>query len=60
MKNRSWRKVKTIAMYLNRRQWEREFDPSASQELEIQTEDGGYTIITETSNPATPQYIRTE
>jgi len=60
MKNRSWRKVKTIAMYLNRRQWEIEFGLLATSVVEIQTEDGGYTIITETSNPATPQYIRTE
>jgi hypothetical protein len=60
MIKRSWKKVKTIARYLNKRQWEREFDPSETSELEIQTEDGGYTIVTETSNPATPQYIRTE
>ncbi|MEO1944699.1 MAG: hypothetical protein ABGY11_10410 [Candidatus Thioglobus sp.] len=60
MKNRSWRKVKTIAMYLNRRQWERDFSLSETSGVEIQTEDGVYAIRTETSSSATPQYIITE
>ena len=55
-----WRKSKTLAMLANRRQWQREFDPTESAELEIQTEDGNYYIRTETSSSATPKYIRTE
>ena len=55
-----WRKAKTLAMLANRRQWQREFDPTESAELEIQTEDGNYYIRTETSSSATPKYIRTE
>ncbi len=57
---RNWRKKKTIGMYLNRRQWEREFDVNESSALEIEIEQGGYYIITETSSSATPNYIITE
>ena len=56
---RNWRKKKTIAMYINRRQWEREFDVAESSALEIELEQGGY-LITETSSSATPNYIITE
>ena len=55
-----WRKAKTLAMLANRRQWQREFDPAESTELEIQTEDGISYIRTETSSSATPEYIITE
>lgn len=55
-----WKKKKDIGMYLNRRQWEREFDPNASAPREIEIEQGGYFITTESSNPATPNYIITE
>ena len=54
-----WRKAKTLAMLANRRQWQREFDPAESTELEIQTEDGISYIRTETSSTATPEYIIT-
>ena len=57
---RNWKKKKSIGMYLNRRQWEREFDPNASAPREIEIEQGGYFIITESSNPASPNYIITE
>ncbi len=56
---RSWRQKKTIGMLLNKRQWEREYSPSETSELEIETEQGDY-IITETSETATPTYLRTE
>jgi len=55
-----WKKKKTIGMLLNRRQWEREFDPNASSQSEIEIEQGGYYIITEGSNSGTPNYIITE
>ena len=42
-----WKQKKTIGMYLNRRQWEREFDPTETSALEIQTENGFY-LATET------------
>ena len=60
MKKMYWRKSKTLAMLANRRQWQREFDPLASSEEEIEIEQGGSYIITEASNTATPNYIITE
>ena len=56
---RNWRKKKTIGMYLNRRQWEREFDVNESSALEIELEQGGYLVI-ESSQAALPNYIITE
>jgi hypothetical protein len=56
---RNWRKKKTIGMYLNRRQWEREFEPSESAAYEIELEQGGYLVI-ESSQAASPNYIITE
>jgi len=55
-----WKKKKTIGMLLNRKQWQRDFSVGESSALEIEIEQGGYYIITETSNPATPNYIITE
>ncbi len=55
-----WRKAKTLAMLANKRQWERDFDPTQSAELEIEIEQGGSYIIIETSDSATPDYIITE
>ena len=54
-----WKQKKTIGMYLNRRQWEREFDVNESSELEIELEQGGY-LVTESSQAASPNYIITE
>jgi len=56
---RNWKKKKTIGMYLNRRQWEREFEPSESAAYEIELEQGGYLVI-ESSQAASPNYIITE
>jgi predicted DNA-binding transcriptional regulator YafY len=47
-------------MLANRKQWQRDFDPIESLELEIEIEQGGFYVISETSNPATPEYIITE
>ena len=54
-----WKQKKTIAMYINRRQWEREFDVNESSALEIELEQGGY-LVRESSISATPTYIITE
>jgi len=54
-----WKKKKTIGMYLNRRQWERQFDVNESTELEIQLEDGNY-LVRESSSTSSPTYIITE
>ncbi len=37
-----WKQKKTIGMYLNKRQWEREFDPTQTSATEITTENGIY------------------
>ena len=56
-----WRKGKTLAMLANRRQWQREFDPSESSAQEIEMEHlSGYYLVTEASISATPTYIITE
>ena len=55
-----WRKAKTLAMLTNRRQWQRDFDPVVTVGIEIEIEQGGYFIITQASNAATPNYIITE
>ena len=56
---RNWKKKKTIGMYLNRRQWEREFSVDESSALEVELEQGGYLVI-ESSQAGTPNYIITE
>ena len=55
-----WKKKKLLTALANRKQWEREFDPVLTAAQEIEIEQGGYYIILETSNPATPNYISTE
>jgi hypothetical protein len=55
-----WKKKKTIAMLLNRKQWLRDFDPTESAQSEIEIEQGGSYIITQSSDSATPNYIITE
>jgi len=42
-----WKRQKTFAMVANKRQWEREFDPTQTTATEIQTENGFY-LATET------------
>lgn len=57
---RNWRKKKTIGMYLNRRQWEREFDPDVTLLQEIQLEHNNNYLVLESSQAASPNYIITE
>ena len=59
VKRHHWRKAKTLAMLANKRQWERDFDPTQSTALEIQTEQGSY-LLRESSNLTSPEYIITE
>ena len=54
-----WKKRKTLAMLSNRRQWDREFDPTQTSATEIEFEQGGY-LVRESSNAGTPIYIITE
>ena len=55
-----WKQKKTIGMLINRKQWQRDFDPNESTAQEIELEQGGYYVITENSNNVTPNYITTE
>ena len=54
-----WKKRKTFAMLSNKRQWERDFDPTETSATEIELEQGGY-LVRESSNTGTPIYIGTE
>ena len=45
-----WRKQKTLSMLSNRRQWQREFDPTETIGIEIEMEHlSGYYLVTEAS-----------
>ena len=55
-----WKKKKLLTVLANRRQWQREFDPSESTAYEILLENGTDYLVTEASIPATPTYIITE
>ena len=54
-----WKRKKTFAMLSNKRQWERDFEPTESSAQEIELEQGGY-LVRESSISATPTYIITE
>ena len=56
-----WKKRKALAAINNRRQWEREFDVSASSAVEIEMEHlAGFYLVAEDSTAGTPNYIITE
>ena len=59
MAKMNWKRQKTFAMLSNKRQWERDFDPTESAAQEIELEQGGY-LVRESSISATPTYIITE
>ena len=56
-----WKKRKTLAAINNRRQWEREFDVTASSAVEIEMEHlAGYYLATQSSTASVPNSIITE
>ena len=56
-----WKRKKTFAILSNKRQWEREFDPTETSAQEILMEHlTSHWLVTESSNPAAPTYIITE
>ena len=59
MKKLHWKQKKNIAAYLNKRQWNQEFNPIYTNATEIELEQGGY-LVRESSNAGTPIYIITE
>ena len=61
MKKFYWKKKKTIAMYLNKRQAiETQGNVNTSTELEIEIEQSSALLITESSSNSLPNYIITE
>ncbi len=56
-----WKRKKTFAILSNKRQWEREFDPTETSAQEILMEHlTSHWLVIESSNPAAPTYIITE
>ena len=56
-----WKRQKTFAMLSNKRQWERDFDPTETSAQEILMEHlTSHWLVTESSDPGTPTYIITE
>ncbi len=54
-----WRKAKTLAMLANKRQWERDFLPSQTPAVEIETGES-YFIAIESSTPSNEVIIIAE
>jgi len=57
-----WRKQKTLTMLANRRQWQREFEPTETWQMEIEMEHlSGYYLVTEaTTTEPNITWITTE
>ena len=55
-----WKKKKLLTILANRRQWQREFDPTESAALEILLENGTDYLVIESSVSSAPTYIITE
>ena len=55
-----WKKKKLLTILANRRQWQREFDPTEPSAFEILLENGTDYLVTEASVSGTPTYIITE
>ena len=56
-----WKRRKTFAMLSNKKQWERDFDPTETSAQEILMEHlTSHWLVTESSNAGTPTYIITE
>ena len=56
-----WKKLKTLAMLANRKQWQRDFDPSETYATEILMEHlTKHWLVMESSVIGTPNYIITE
>ena len=56
-----WKRKKLLTILANRRQWQREFDPTETTAQEILMEHLAYHyLVIESSDPAIPSYIITE
>ena len=56
-----WKRKKLLTVLANRRQWQRDFDPSETTAQEILMEHlTSHWLVIETSDSGTPTYIITE
>ena len=55
-----WKKKKLLTILANRRQWQREFDPTETTQMEILLENGIDYLVTQASLDYTPTFIITE
>jgi hypothetical protein len=55
-----WKKKKLLTILANRRQWQREFDPTESTQIEILLENGIDYLVTQASLDYAPTFIITE
>jgi hypothetical protein len=55
-----WKKKKLLTILANRRQWQREFDPTETTQIEILLENGIDYLVTQASLDYAPTFIITE
>jgi hypothetical protein len=55
-----WKKKKLLTILANRRQWQREFDPTETSQMEILLENGIDYLVTQASVNHAPTFIITE
>jgi hypothetical protein len=55
-----WKKKKLLTILANRRQWQREFDPTETTQMEILLENGIDYLVTQASLDYAPTFIITE
>ena len=56
-----WKRKKLLTILANRKQWQRDFDPSETYATEILMEHlTKHWLVIESSDPALPNYIITE
>tara|TARA_R110000751_G_scaffold80048_1_gene161374 strand:- start:74 stop:247 length:174 start_codon:yes stop_codon:yes gene_type:complete len=55
-----WKKKKLLTILANKRQWQREFDPTETSQMEILLENGIDYLVTQASVDYAPTFIITE
>ena len=55
-----WKRKKLLTILANKRQWEREFDPVQTSQMEILLENGIDYLVTQASVDYAPTFIITE
>tara|TARA_R110002167_G_scaffold361595_1_gene580073 strand:+ start:604 stop:777 length:174 start_codon:yes stop_codon:yes gene_type:complete len=55
-----WKRKKLLTILANKRQWQREFDPTETSQMEILLENGIDYLVTQASVDYAPTFIITE